>query len=300
MLDLFDSISPFDDALSKHLEQIGYESLWLENNKTSFKSIATTFANNTINSFADFVQESEYQKLYNELKHVLKKANIEQDAYGIKLSQTYDFPEQLKDLKYPLGMLYYQGDWNLAFSRCIAIVGTKKPTLEAQKNIKKLVPMLVNNGYTIVSGLAGGVDTLVHQTAINCGGKTIAVLGTPITRFYPKKNRTLQEKIAREHLLISQVPIIKYEKHPSQDNKFFFPERNATMSALCLGSIIIEAGEKSGTLIQAKHAIKQKRHLFILNSCFENTTLTWPKKFQEKGAIRVYKYNDIIEMLKND
>lgn len=105
-------------------------------------------------------------------------------------------------------------------------------------------------------------------------------------------------KIAKDYLLISQVPIVSYiERKNINFTRMFFPERNKTMAALSEATIIVEAGEKSGTLIQAKAALKQKRKVFILNNNFENPKLTWPEKLQKVGAIRVHNINDILQGL---
>ena len=141
--------------------------------------------------------------------------------------------------------------------------------------------------------LSQGNDRVAHETAIEEGGRTIAVLGTPISHAYPAENRELQEKIAREFLLISQVPIKRWKSQGPKQNRIFFPERNITMSALTEATIIVEAGETSGTLVQARHALKQGRKLFILDSCFNNPDITWPHRFAEEGAIRVRNYDDI-------
>ena len=151
--------------------------------------------------------------------------------------------------------------------------------------------------FTIFSGLASGIDTIAHKTALKCKGKTVAVLGTPLSHTYPKENIELQNLIASKHLLISQVPFVKYGESRHTFNRFYFPERNKTMSALSEATVIVEAGETSGTLTQAKAALKQGRKLFILNNCFENKSLSWPHKFEDKGAIRVHHTNDILRAL---
>ena len=156
---------------------------------------------------------------------------------------------------------------------------------------------LLEDNFTIVSGLAEGVDTAAHETAIGEGGQTIAVIGTPLGQSYPKANTALQKKIAENFLLVSQIPVERYEAQNPKTNRFFFPERNKTMSALAKATIIVEAGETSGTLTQAREALKQGRKLFILNSCFEVPGLTWPKKYEEQGAIRVRDYDDIRRQL---
>ena len=136
-------------------------------------------------------------------------------------------------------------------------------------------------------------DGTAHKASIDAGGKTIAVIGTPINRAYPKENAELQERIATDFLLISQVPIYRYSKQDFRWNRGFFPERNKTMSALTEATIIVEAGQTSGTLTQARAALHQGRKLFILEGSFKNPTLRWPHEFESKGAIRVKRYEDI-------
>ena len=128
------------------------------------------------------------------------------------------------------------------------------------------------------------------------GGRTVAVIGTPLSHVYPKENAELRRKIADEYLLISQVPVRRYEGQDYRRNRLFFLERNITMSALTEATIIVEAGETSGTLTQARAALHQGRALFILDNCFRNG-LTWPQKFVPKGAIRVVDFDDISEHL---
>jgi DNA processing protein len=204
-----------------------------------------------------------------------------------------EYPEKLRDAAHPVELIYYQGWWDLVNSRSVAVVGTRKPTREGLKRTQQLVRKLVKDDFTIVSGLATGIDTAAHETAIAEGGRTIAVIGTPLSHTYPRENAELQRKIASEYLIISQVPVRRYEKQDYRLNRLFFPERNVTMSALTEATIIVEAGETSGTLFQARAALQQRRKLFILDSCFRKKTLTWPRKFEERGGIRVEDYEDI-------
>jgi DNA processing protein len=177
------------------------------------------------------------------------------------------------------------------------VVGTRTPTQEGIARTRKLVKELVKDNFTVVSGLAAGIDTAVHRTAIDAGGRTIAVIGTPLSSSYPRDNVELQREIARDFLVISQVPVKRYERQDYRRNRLFFPERNITMSALTEATIIVEAGETSGTLIQARAALQQGRKLFILDSCFRNKRLNWPQKYAEEGAIRVMDYDDIRQHL---
>jgi len=145
-------------------------------------------------------------------------------------------------------------------------------------------------------GLAQGIDTAAHTAAIAAGGRTIAVIGTPLHTVYPRENLPLQREIAQSHLLISQVPFYLYTRQNYRKNRFFFLERNKTMSALSAATVIVEASDRSGTLSQAEAALQQGRKLFILNSCFE-CGMEWPDRLLAQGAIRVVDGSEILEHL---
>lgn len=225
----------------------------------------------------------------------MQKADV--GRFGVRIAGAGEYPDKLRDAEYPAALLYYQGWWDLVNSRCVAVVGTRTPTADGEQRTRQVVSALVRDNFTIVSGLAKGIDRVAHETAISAGGRTIAVIGTPISHFYPAENKKLQEVIARDYLLISQVPIKRWENQGPKQNRIFFPERNITMSALTEATIIVEAGETSGTLVQARHALKQKRKLFILDSCFKNPNINWPHRFEKEGAIRVRSYDDIAKHL---
>jgi DNA processing protein len=214
--------------------------------------------------------------------------------FGVRVHGSEDYPDRLRDAAHPIELLYYRGWWDLIESpKRIAVVGSRNVSEEGIRRTRKLVKMLVQDGYTIVSGLAKGVDTAAHTTAIENGGSTIAVIGTPITEYYPPENKDLQDLIAEKFLLVSQVPIWRYAQQDYRSNRLFFPERNATMSAVAQATVIVEASDTSGTLAQARAALQQGRKLFILDNCFRNPKLTWPARFQEQGAIRVTGIEDI-------
>lgn len=145
----------------------------------------------------------------------------------------------------------------------------------------------------MISGLAAGIDSAAHAAAFEAAGNTIGVIGTPIDRCYPRVNQALQDRIAREQLLISQVPFYRYRVESLDLKMLQFLDRNDTMAALAEATIIVEAGQTSGTLTQARACIQQGRKMLILNSCFERPDLTWPAVFQKKGAIRVRSFDDI-------
>ena len=120
---------------------------------------------------------------------------------------------------------------------------------------RRLVRALVKNDYKVVSGLAPGIDRSAHETALDEGGRTIVVLGPPLSHAYPKENADLQRTIAKEFLVLSQIPVLRYEAQDHRRNRLFFPERNITMAALTQATTIVEASDTSGTLVEARSAL---------------------------------------------
>lgn len=290
-----DQIQTSFAAVSPMRELGAYEWLWSQENeklKPSFKAVAELFRQNPGALPSELVNEDDAMGCARLVLDRFKRSRVE--SFGVRLNGVGDYPQRLREAENPVEMLYYQGEWDLAYApKRVAIVGTRNPTDEGIRRTRKLVTGLVRDNFTIVSGLANGVDTVAHETAIERGGETIAVIGTPLDHTYPKENIELQQRIARDFLLISQVPVLLYASRSWQWNRLFFPERNVTMSALTQATIIVEAGETSGTLIQARAALAQKRKLFILDSNFHKAGLTWPHRFEERGAIRVKDFDDI-------
>ena len=282
-------------ALSPMREMGAYEWLWSQANeklKPSFKAVAELFRQNPGALPSELVHADDAMSCARQVMARFERSGVR--SFSVRLNGVGDYPATLREAENPVEMLYYQGEWDLVHSpRSVAIVGTRNPSEEGIRRTRKLVSMLVQRNFTIVSGLAKGVDTVAHETAIERGGETIAVIGTPLDHSYPKENSELQQKIASDYLLISQVPVLLYASRSWQWNRLFFPERNVTMSALTQATVIVEAGETSGTLIQARAALAQKRKLFILDSNFHKPGLSWPHRFEEKGAIRVRDFDDI-------
>jgi len=274
-------------------EIVAYEALWADK-KTTFKSLSTLFAKYPNSRPSDFVEGNKISDLYDEIKKIVFEANYKT---SLLINGTFDYPEKLKDAEEPVELLYYTGILEYLRTRCIAIVGTRKPSAAALTVTDQMVTKLVKDDFTIVSGLAAGIDTQAHKSTLAARGRTIAVLGTPLNKVYPKENSDLQDIIAKEHLLISQVPFYRYTLQNYLLNKLFFLERNKTMSALTEATLIVEAGEKSGSITQGAAALKQKRKLFIWDGCFNNPEITWPQRFLEQGAIRVKTYEDIKDAL---
>jgi DNA processing protein len=282
-------------AISPWLEMGAYEALW-DADGASFKSLAQKFASHPSALPSDFIPDKTICAQYADRAiQILKDSGIHR--FGVRINGAGEYPEKLRDAEHPIEMLYFQGHWNLTETRCVAVVGTRNPSHDGVENASKIAAGLAQDGFTIVSGLAGGIDTASHGAAIRRGVPTIAVIGTPLWLSYPKSNAPLQRHLAKEHLVISQVPICSYSKLDYRAKPRFFPERNVTMSALTEATIIIEASDTSGTLTQARAAIKQKRKLFILESCFRKTGVRWPATYEKRGAIRVKTYTDILKHL---
>lgn len=281
---------PAKASISPRLELGAYEALWLQKGAT-FKTIAELFAKDEDALPSDFVVENVAEKYAAEALSIMKARGVHR--FGIRVHHAGDYPPKLRDAKYPVELLYYRGAWELTETKCIAVVGAREPTADGIARAERIVRELVARDYTIVSGLASGIDSAAHRTALDAKGRTIAVIGTPICEAYPKENRELQERIAADFVVISQVPILRYERQNPRQNRLFFPERNATMSALTEATIIVEASETSGTLVQARAALHQGRKLFILDSCFQRADLTWPARFADQGAVRVKTPEDI-------
>ena len=294
-LEFGESGSDFQSRAVSPLREMGaYESLWAKPG-TTFKSLSTIFGQHPGSLPSHFVEETEARNCARDVKQHFEDADI--GKFGVEVHGAGEYPSRLRDAAHPVELLYYQGFWSLVDSPTVAVVGTRKPSAEGIERTKRLVRDLVKDGFTIVSGLAAGIDRVAHETAIEEGGHTIAVIGTPLSHAYPMENKELQRCIAENHLLISQVPLKRFDSQDYRRNRYFFPERNVTMSALSQATIIVEAGETSGTLIQARAAIRQHRKLFILDGCFQNSRLTWPTRFEEKGGIRVREYDDIKQHL---
>jgi DNA processing protein len=190
------------------------------------------------------------------------------EAYPVNLRAVYDRPPFL----FIRGVLCPEDD------KSVAVVGTRKPTPDGLRRARKLAAELVGAGVTVVSGLALGIDTAAHRAALRAGGRTLAVIGTGITRCYPPQNRALQDEIARKGAVLSQF----WPDDPPARPRF--PLRNAVMSGLALATVIVEASETSGARIQAEFALKQGRPVFLLRSLLEKE---WARKFAQKPGVTV-------------
>lgn len=188
------------------------------------------------------------------------------------------------------GRVFTAGDVALLSYPSVSVVGSRDASENALKRTRKLVTALVQNNVVIVSGLAKGVDTAALKAAIDAGGKTIGVIGNGLDVFYPKENQRLQQTMMREHLVLSQFPLGSSAKRTN------FPQRNRTMAIISSATVIVEAGETSGTLSQGWEALRLNRSLFIMKAVVESG-LNWPKEMLHYGAIVLEDTQQIMDIL---
>jgi len=282
-----------NNTLSPFEEMVAYETLWSRQNQ-SLRTLYDLFKRERALPSQILKSDLFIDDLQDQVRDFLKSKK----GFSVAVHGDFQYPEKLRNAKYPVELFYYKGDIGLLDRRCISVVGSRKCTEDGIKRTRKLVSGLIASGFVVVSGLALGIDTIALKTAIESRGQVVGVIGTPIDQYYPPENKLMQDEIAKYHLLISQVPFYRYSIEPFKSKKYYFPQRNETMSALSEATIIVEASDTSGTLTQARAAIQQGRKLFILNSCFENPNIKWPRTFEERGAIRVRHIEEILSHLK--
>lgn len=207
----------------------------------------------------------------------------------ISFTQLVGHPPNDVEEKYAPPEIYVTGPTKLPlFDPRVSIVGTRHPSARGISNAEKVVATLVKHNVTIVSGLATGIDTVAHRTAIEHGGSTIAVLGTPLDKVYPQENRHLQDEIKYKHLAISQFG----PRNPITRSNFVMRDR--TMALLSHVNIIVEAGAKSGTEHQGWEAIRLGRPLFIMDTVDD---WPWVEQISKYGATKYRDVEDILEYL---
>lgn len=214
------------------------------------------------------------------------------DIYTLQLTDS-KYPGLLKEIPDPPVVLYVRGRGEkIHLARTIAVVGTRRITDYGRTVTQKLVRDLVGKGYTIVSGMALGVDAVAHHEAIKAGGKTIAVLGCGIDIIYPSSNTDLYWDIVRGHgAVVSEFP-------PGvRPDKKRFVTRNRIISGLSLGVVVIEGAEHSGTLITAKYAAEQGREVFAVPGPITSPYSRAAAILLKNGAKLVESADDIIEEL---
>ena len=211
------------------------------------------FDENVFPNLKEKLLKIDYEKFLDKVLNEFYKHNISVVTFVSK-----NYPEKLKNLSQPPLVLYTRGDVSLLNKKSISIVGTRKPTDYGKIVTEKFVKELSGAGLVTVSGLAYGIDTIVAETSIAAHGKTIAVLSGGLDSVYPSQNKDLARRVAENGLVLSEQRI------GIKPASYLFVNRNRIVSGLGLGTLIIEAGEKSGTMSTARHAIDQGRELFVV------------------------------------
>ncbi|MFS1513212.1 DNA-processing protein DprA [Chengkuizengella sp. SCS-71B] len=199
------------------------------------------------------------------------------------------YPKILKETPSPPWVIYYKGNLNLLDNNKLAIVGTRYPTVYGKMITEKLANQLSSLGFCIISGLARGIDSIAHKSAIDQFGSTIAVLGSGIDVVYPSENKQLYESIVNKGLVISEFPL-GTKPHPG-----LFPQRNRIIAGLSLGTIVIEAAEKSGSLITADQALEMSRDIFAIPGPITSPKSQGTLSLIKQGAKMVTDLKDIVE-----
>ncbi len=243
-------------------------------------------------AFTSLVGEKAYQELSNLRQKGLGKLSLALSRADARLCGRGDgdFPDLLLPIPDPPDLLFYRGQMRQEEPRAIAVVGSRRETRYGREQAFAIARDLASAGVTVVSGLARGIDTAAHRGALEGHGRTVAVLGSGIKNVYPEENRPLAEKIVAEGgALISEF-------HPTAEPLAFrFPFRNRLVSGLCQGVLLIEAREKSGTLITVGHALAQGREVFALPGAVDAPCSAAPHRLLREGARLITSAGDILE-----
>jgi len=215
------------------------------------------------------------------------------DRYGVKVFTYHDpgYPARLKEIyDYP-PVLYVRGTILPEDEWCLTVVGTRRATVYGRQVTEEIVTDLAQSKITIVSGLAKGIDSVAHHSALEAGGRSIAVFGCGLDTVYPSENISLARRIIQQGALVSEYPL---GTRPRPDN---FPRRNRIMSGMSLGVLVIEAGESSGAIITAHMALEQNREVFATPGSVLSPASRGTNHLIQEGAKLVRDYTDILEEL---
>lgn len=232
-----------------------------------------------------------YHKIIENIEFIEKNI-FEMSKIGVKyiLYNEDEYPQQLREIYDPPYILFYLGDICLLKEFLIGIVGSRKPTAYGVYSANYFAKNLAERGIVIVSGMAKGIDSESHTAALDCGGKTIAVLGGPLDNIYPKNNKKLFENIINSgNLVISEFPI------GDSILPFQFVQRNRIISGLTQGLIVVEAGEKSGTLTTVDFALDQGKNVFAIPGNITSVNSKGTNNLIKQGAKLITKIEDVLE-----
>jgi DNA processing protein len=211
-------------------------------------------------------------------------------ADGIRLTTVLDddYPVNLRTIYNLPPFLFYKGTLRPDDALSVAVVGTRQASADGLSRAQRMARLLVDARVTVLSGLARGIDTVAHQTCLDAGGRTIAVLGSGIRRIYPPENGELAEQITENGAIVSQF----WPDAPP--TSYTFPRRNVVTSGMSQGTVVIEASATSGAKMQARLAVEHGKQVFLLHSLV--TEREWAQKYLERP--RVHEVNDVADIVR--
>lgn len=291
---------PSNSLTEKQLEA------WLMLSSTPFigaKKLATL---QKVDSLENIVQYSSQQLTHiglnpKQVTHIKTTANREAERClswlqasnnrHIVTTSCGEYPPQLKEISAHPPLIFVKGKLSLLSTPQVAIVGSRNATLDGLRTANEFASDLAKKGLTITSGLALGIDGYAHDGALKATGDTIAVLGSGLEHIYPVQHRKLADRVAEQGALVSEFfpDVIPKAKH--------FPRRNRIISGLSLGVMIVEATQKSGSLITAKYAAEQNREVFALPGSIHNTYARGSNELIKQGACLIQSSDDIFSEL---
>jgi DNA processing protein len=224
---------------------------------------------------------------WNELEDELRRAR----AAGVELVHfsSPEYPSRLRMIADPPPVLFVKGSIAAADERAVALVGSRSASDYGKRVARDLARGLASLGFTVVSGMARGIDGAAHESALRAGGRTLAVLGSGVERPYPPEHELLYRRIAENGAVVSELPV------GTRPLAFHFPARNRLISGISLGVVVIEATEKSGSLITAATALEQGREVFAVPGEAGASRSRGSHRLIRQGAKLVETVDDIVE-----
>lgn len=218
-------------------------------------------------------------------------ARMEEFHVGLRALGGEGYPAPLSNISDPPPLLYVRGGWEERDANAVAIVGSRQCTAYGRRMAERLAAGLVQRGFTVISGLARGIDGAAHRGALEAGGRTIAVLAGGLSKIYPPEHAELAEQVQESGALLSEAPM------GMQPIGNMFPARNRIISGLARGVIIVEAAEQSGALITARHAAEQGRAVFAVPGPVDSGPSGGTNALIRDGATLVRSAEDVVEEL---
>lgn len=219
-------------------------------------------------------------------------ASLEKHSVQLALLGHEPYPQRLATIDDPPQLLYYRGTFAEEDRNAVGIVGSRQCTAYGRRMAEKIAAGLARAGWTVVSGLARGIDGVAHKAALDAGGRSIAVLAGGLSRIYPPEHADLADAVAKQGAILTETPMT------IQPQPGMFPARNRLISALSRGIVVIEANERSGALITASHAGEQGREVFALPGNVDSGPSAGCLELIRKGARLVRDVDDILEDLR--